>query len=340
MKQGSKPMKIITCAVLFLLSMAASACGATAGSGDGDKRVNIAIQGLNLQTIYPMAAEELGYFDEAGVEVEVIVNKSSGAQAIQGVLGGTYQMFFGGADSLVAASLGEENLRIIAAGANSSIWNLIAEKGTSSVKDLKGAKIAVLSDQGLLTQAIRYVLESNGLGDGDATLVPAGNTPQRIAALSSGQVQAAAVSVPQNFTATDDQGAVDLGDLGDLGAPALVTVALQVDDRWAAENRADVAKVLEGYKALVNDLYSGANDAEIVPFFATKLGVEAKYIETAFKRTFREGPSDSKQLPADLAVDMEALKNTAQAFRDFGAIKSDVDVEGLVDTSYLEEIQG
>lgn len=333
-------MKMITCAVLFLLSIATSACGATGESGDGDKTVNIAIQGLNLQTIYPMAAEELGYFDEAGVDVKVIVNKSSGAQAIQGMIGGTYQMFFGGADSLVAASLGEENLRIIAAGANSSIWNLIAESGTSSVEDLKGAKIAVLSDQGLLTQAIRYVLESNGLDDGDVTLVPAGNTPQRIAALSSGQVQAAAISVPQNFAATDDQGSVDLGDLGDLGAPALVTVALQVDDRWAAENRAEVAKVLEGYKALVNDLHSGANDAEIVPFFATKLGVEAQYIETAFQHTFREGPSGGKQLPADLAVDMEALKNTALAFRDFGAIKSDVDVEGLVDTSYLEEIQG
>lgn len=336
MKRRARSMKAVAVSTVLMVAGLVSSCGA----GEDDGTVDIAIQGLNLQTIYPIVAEELGYFDEAGVDVNVIVNKSSGAQAIQGMIGGTYQMFFGGADSLVAASLGEKNLRIIATGANSSIWNLLAERGTSSVEELKGSKIAVLSDQGLLTQAVRYVLDANGLSADDVTLVPAGNTPQRIAALGSGQVQGAAVSVPQNFAATADDGFVDLGDLGDLGAPALVTVALQVHQKWASEHEGDVVKVLEGYQALVDDLYSGENDDEIVPFLAEKLGVDATYIKTALENIFRTGPNSGKQLPADLHVDVEALKNTAEAFREFGAIESEVDVEELVDTSYLDQVRG
>lgn len=310
--------------------------GSAGGAGASGQEVNVSIQGLNLQTLYPLAAQDLGYFDRSGANVKVTVNTGAGGQAIQAMMGGSYQMFFGGADSIIATSLGEKNLRVIAAGANSSIWNLLTKPDIKDIKALEGKKIAVLSDQGLLTQAVRHALEANGLSEDAVTLLPAGNTPQRVAALSSGQADAAVVSTPQNTAAVEQSGYTDLGDLGDLGAPRLVTIALQVDDRWASSHREDVEKVLQGYHALVQDLYSGKNDDKIVPYFADKLGVEAKYIEAAFNTTFRADSPDPKQLPEDLAVDVEALQNTADSFLKYGAINNKVNVQDIVDNSYLE----
>lgn len=325
--------------VAFLAVLLLTACGAGPGADSADGPVTIAVQGLNMQTIYPMAAQDLGYFDDAGVDVKVVMNSSSGAQAIQGMLGGSYQMFFGGADSIVATALGEKNLRIIAAGANSSIWNIVADKSVTSVRDLRGRKIAVLSKQGLLTQAVRYSLAENGVPEKSVTIVPAGNTPQRIAALSSGQADAAVVSVPQNYSTVQKHGYRDLGDLGDLGAPRLVAVALQVDKRWASEHRDEVTRILTGYRALVSDLYSGKNDDEIVPYFAKKLSVDEKLVRKGLDTTFRKGKSAGTQLPKDLGVDVDSLQNTADAFKAYGAIDKRVDVRPLVDTSYLEAAQ-
>lgn len=325
------------------LVLVLAACGGTSNGssssqkgGSTDPDITVAIQGLNLQTIYPMVAKKLGYFDKAGVNVKVVVNKTSGAQAIQGLLTGNYQAYFGGADSIVAASNGEKNLRLVAAGSNDSIWDLVVNKSqVTSMADLRGKKIAVLSQTGLLTQALRYALKSHGMDGDDVTIVPAGNTPQRISALTSNQVQAAAISVPQNY-AVVQEGYSDLGNLSELGAPRLVTVVMQVDDRWASKHVSALAKFLKGYQALVNDIYKGRDLKSISQTFAKDLGTD----QADVKRALKEMTSSGKSLPQDLRIDKKALKNTAKAFKEYGALKDPVNAVNMIDYTYLNQAQG
>src|SRR5712671_1599160 len=110
-------------------------------------KVVIAVGGRAALYYLPLAiAERLGYFNEEGLQIEVM-DFAGGAKALQAMMGGSADVVSGGFDHVMVMRARGQNLRaFVLQGATPAISLGIAGSraaGYKSLKDLKGMKIGV-----------------------------------------------------------------------------------------------------------------------------------------------------------------------------------------------------
>lgn len=335
---GPGRLRRAAAAVTALIAAAAlTGCGGGNTGEDGKLKLNIGVQSLVLQTYYPQLAESLGYFDEEGLDVSITVGEST-ANSVQGLLGGSIDAYLGGPEGIVAAQQGAD-LRFVAAGANRSIWNLVAKPGTTSITQLAGQPIGVSAAASISTVTMRQALEANGVDGAGLDYIVAGGTAKRYAALQAGQVAAVPLGIPVNYQAAETEGFVDLGNTNKIGAPPIVAAVVTVENSWAQENSEALTKFLRAYQRVINDLYDPAMTARLVELTSEGLQIEPRFMERAITDLFLAGPEVGESMPEDVHIDPAGLQVAADAFREFGSFPDRVDPAPLVDHSYLEAAQ-
>ena len=158
------------------------------------KQVTIAVGGKNLLYYLPLTiAEQLKYFDEEGLEVN-IVDFAGGSQALRAVVGGSADVVSGAFEHTVNMQSKGQSLRaFVLQGRAPQIVLGISTKtmpNFKSVADLKGKKIGVTAPGSSTNVMANFVLAKAGLKPTDVSIVGVGASSGAVAAMRSGQIDA------------------------------------------------------------------------------------------------------------------------------------------------------
>jgi NitT/TauT family transport system substrate-binding protein len=172
--------------------------------------IRIAVGGKSALNYLPLSVtEHLGYFKEAGLDVE-IADVSSGGRTLQAIVGGSADFGTGTFDhSIQMQAKGQPVISIVEIGRYPGFVLGIVTAKTSryqSPKDLKGMKIGVTS-LGSSTQFMAaYMLVRSGLNpDTDATFISTGTTSTAIAAARHAEIDAIVTSEPMASLMTNEK---------------------------------------------------------------------------------------------------------------------------------------
>ena len=186
-------------ALVFLLVTSLAAI-TTPGAPLEKPKVVIAVGGRAALYYLPLTiAERLGYFNEEGLQIDVM-DFAGGAKALQAMMGGSADVVSGGFDHVMVMRARGQNLKgFVLQGATPAISLGIAKDRAAHYKsaaDLKGMKIGV-SAPGSSTHAfVNYLLASAGLAPEDVSIIGVGTGPAAVAAMQAGHLDAIASIEP------------------------------------------------------------------------------------------------------------------------------------------------
>src|SRR5438093_6999923 len=147
--------------------------------------VNMAVPARSFQmVIYPIAQVK-GYMKEEGLDERVIFVAPT--TSIQAMLGGDVQFTGAGSSALVSMARGNTPLKVIVATNDRVLQWLVTRPEITSLKDLKGKKIATTGVAAVATFMARQVLIKHGLdGNKDVTYFDLGQRNQLASLLGRG----------------------------------------------------------------------------------------------------------------------------------------------------------
>ncbi|HEY7063583.1 MAG TPA: ABC transporter substrate-binding protein, partial [Chloroflexota bacterium] len=153
--------------------------------------------------MYPMwIAAEKGFGAQQGLNIEMTTFQTN--EAVAALVSGSLDVLMCPTDGCVTAVSKGAQITMVNDYLTQAPYDLMAKQDVQSVADLRGKKIGVSSLSTGSGTLARIMLNSQGLGPDDYTLVQAGGNPSRYAALQTGGVDAAMLSDPANFEAILD----------------------------------------------------------------------------------------------------------------------------------------
>src|SRR5690606_2579382 len=201
----------------FLASMtavsAAAALPASAlAQGIEKKKVTIAVGGKNLFYYLPLTiAEQLGYFKEEGLDVD-IVDFAGGSAALRAVVGGSADVVSGAYEHTInLQSKGQEFTAFVLQGRAPQIVLAVSTKTMPDYKtiaDLKGKKIGVTAPGSSTNMMANFVLAKGGLKPSDVSFIGVGGGKGALSAVQSGQIDAIA-NLDQVMSMLQPEGAME-----------------------------------------------------------------------------------------------------------------------------------
>lgn len=235
--------RILAGTALLTAAAMLTACASGSTNNSGDAAGDGEAQAPEISFLYsPYAdyapffiAEEYGYFEEAGVDVELISKSGNSGETYQQVSTGSVTS--GGATwgaGLFNATKAGASISVIASvsrvpesGANPAPLVASVESGITDVKDLEGKKVGVPGVGGFGIYSVHLALEAAGLSLEDVELVnlSPGDIP---AALANGSVSASWTIEPLSTAIMAQDLGVELLDVSyhagvELGALAFNT---------------------------------------------------------------------------------------------------------------------
>ena len=159
-------------------------------------KLTIAVGGKNLFYYLPLTiAEQLGYFRDEGLQVE-IPDFAGGAKALQALVGGSADVVSGAYEHTInMQAKNQPIMSVVLQGRAPQIVMAVSTKtmpGYKSIADLKGKKIGVTAPGSSTAMMASYVLAKAGLKASDVSFIGVGASSGAISAVKSGQVDAIA----------------------------------------------------------------------------------------------------------------------------------------------------
>ncbi|HEU5465139.1 MAG TPA: ABC transporter substrate-binding protein [Candidatus Binatia bacterium] len=213
--------------------------------GYGQERLKLRISSATKTFGYgPLwVASQKGFFERQGLDVELVVIRASDV-GIQALAGGSLEIAGSASDAPIAAIEKGLDLVIVGGIINGLSQSIMAAKRFKTYADLRGATFGAISLTSGVTFALRQVLKAKGLEyPRDYKLLVIGGTPQTYAALLSGQIDAAALSLPVNYAA-EEQGFNEIGRFVDVISDYQLA-ALSTKRSWAEKNRPVLVRVMK-----------------------------------------------------------------------------------------------
>src|ERR1700691_5329976 len=229
-----------------LSALLASAVLAFAYTAQAADTVSVGSVDATSANLWPLhIAIKNGYFDAANLKIDLVFAQSN-ASVIQQLAAGSYN---------VAPSAGMvDPIRDIEKGAPVALvriviqappYALLAKPEIKTLEGLKGKTISIGGAKDITRIFTERMLEPHGLKSGDYDYVFAGATSARFAALKSGAVDAALLTVPFNFYA-ETAGYTNLGFTFDY-LPDMPFAGMAVNRDWAAANGDVLKRFLDCY---------------------------------------------------------------------------------------------
>ncbi len=158
-------------------------------------------------------AKDGGYYQKYGLDVTLTFGVMPAGIAM--LTSGEAQMVNSSLDQLMQAASKDGSLVLIGSSLNRGVFALMAAKNITSIKDLKGKRIAI----GQLGDApygyLVALLSKSGLSPRDVTWIPIGTDANgRAAALIGGRAEATLLTAPAYFK-VEEQGFKTLANLAD-----------------------------------------------------------------------------------------------------------------------------
>ncbi len=160
------------------------------------QKVSIAVGGKNLFYYLPLTvAEQLGYFKDEGLQVE-ISDFAGGAKALQAMVGGSADVVSGAYEHTInMQAKGQPIIAFVLQGRAPQIVLAVSNKtmpNYKSIADLKGKKIGVTAPGSSTNMMTNFVLAKAGLKPTDVSFIGVGTSSGALSAMRSGQIDAIA----------------------------------------------------------------------------------------------------------------------------------------------------
>jgi NitT/TauT family transport system substrate-binding protein len=183
--------RLVTTAAALVLS---------SGIAFAQSKVTLAIGGASCLCYLPtMLAKQLGEFQKAGVNVEVIDFKG-GSESLKAVIGGSADVVSGYFDHCVNLAAKGQHLQAFVVYDRFPGFALVVSpehaKEINSVKDLANKKVGVSAPGSSTDFFLKYMLSKNGVDPNSVGVIGVGLGGSAIAAMEQGQIDAAIMLDP------------------------------------------------------------------------------------------------------------------------------------------------
>ena len=167
--------------------------------------VSVALTSKAFQYVPLVIAQERGYMKEEGMDLKFVFTQN--APGLQALLANAVQFSGSGSSALVAISKGNAPLKTVLAFNDQVLQWIVVRPNITSLKDLKGKKVATTGVASIAAFMLRNILTKRNIPK-DIVLIDPGPV-NRLPSLLSGAVDAAIVSPEERYVALD-QGMKDL----------------------------------------------------------------------------------------------------------------------------------
>jgi NitT/TauT family transport system substrate-binding protein len=282
--------------------------------------------GISPNTLLYRFTKEKGFYREEGLDVLPI--QAGMLPGIQGLVGGNFhasQILGQGAGAILRGL----PLRIVMVFDTRPLNWLFSSKSIRTLQDLKGKQIAVSSFGAALDQMTRELLQKHGIDpQRDVVLRAVEPTPNRIAALMTGAVDAAVLNQMDRLIAKKN-GFNELLFYGDH--LEFVTAGAVVTEKTLAQNPGLVHRFLRG--TMRGFLWFKSGEPEVVSRMAKAMKVTESEAAEVYKGARQVWSADGT-IPRSLQEKMIAFQKKALK------IEREMGPENVYDFSILRSIKG
>jgi NitT/TauT family transport system substrate-binding protein len=176
-------------------------------------KVRLAVGGKSSLYYLPLTiTERLGYFKEAGLEVE-ISDFAGGAKSLQALIGGSADVVTGSFDHTIQMQAKNQSIVAVVQLGRFPGFALALRKEKAAAytgpKDLKGMKIGVTAPGSSTHFMVLYMMSQAGLKPDDAVFIGTGSGGTVVAAVQHGEVDGISNADPM-ITKLDRDGAIKI----------------------------------------------------------------------------------------------------------------------------------
>jgi len=215
------------------------------GSVSAQEKMRIGLSSVSGLHSAVWVAEEKGLFRKNGLEVEVIVTGQGGTAGISALLANDIQMVNSAGDVLVAAALRGGDTVMVASVVNKGLQRLVSKPEIKTPADLKGKRVGVTRIGAVSHSVLLMMLQRWKMNVNDVQVLQLGSSPNMLASLDKGGVDAAVLTIPSMFVA-EDRGYPVLLDMADTDIYYLHTM-VATTRQYIKANRDKVLRFLRGY---------------------------------------------------------------------------------------------
>lgn len=321
---------------LSAVAVSASLCLAAAGCASGDTadgggaiKVALPTSVTSFANSDVVVAEEKGYFEEVGIDVEM-TNLKSGASSVKGVVGGSFEVGGASIEPVINSSAAGGDLRIIGSYTDRLEVQLVTPKSITDPKDLKGQKLGVQEVGAFREVMTRLVLEGAGLTRADVEYLPT-NADAYTSALVQGRIASAILHPEQAVAArAKDPDLHALVDLYDV-EPDYYYGTYFVSKKWLDDNKDTAEKFMLAITKAHRFMRDNKN--EVVPIIAEATGFTNDEIAEAYETYMTK----IEAFPMNEGLDEERLDYTVGRMKELKTLVGDPpDMNELVDRGPVE----
>ncbi|MGH7768809.1 MAG: ABC transporter substrate-binding protein [Candidatus Binatia bacterium] len=284
------------------------------------KSVRIGLAGRNFSFLPFFAAQQMGFFNQEGLKVEMIYMRSP--VAIPALTAGEIQYTTHFA-SVVRAAIKGFPVRVILSTSDRQLFSLVTHGGIKRVEDLKGKAVAVSNPLGAHAHVTTQVLKRFGLDPGkDPRYVYLGEEAAWVTALDSGLVAGAFIQPPTSMVLKKKGYNVlaHAADYVELPVTGLST-SLERAQKYPEEVKAMLRAVYKGIR-FVKDNRAGAIQL-IAKFLNVGQDIAAETYDGTAKYLSENGVSSEAAIQAAIETlgDVKEKKIDSRAVADFTLLK-------------------
>ena len=246
-------------ATVLITALAACSSGGSSSSGGGSAAtastttISVGTSGATGVYLPLYVGVQTGLFKKYGLNVNV--QTLTPAAVTAATLSNNVNIGWDG-PGLVGGILRNPSAKVIFTAGPTAFY-LYAQKGITSIQDLKGKTVGVTTPGGAIDGAVRAAITKAGMKPGvDVKIAYLQTNSAALAATEAGSIQAAGVSPPTSIQATQ-AGLVDLENLTSFAPPSI----LAVNTQWASSNGPAIKKFITAFKAAVQLASSNEADA-------------------------------------------------------------------------------
>lgn len=167
-------------------------------------RLNIGLPVPAISFLPTWAAEQKGFFKEEGITEVKILSFRGDADVVQALAGGTVELNVASLNGLITCISSGQKFKAVWAGYNMPYFDWYAQPKFKSIAETKGGRYAVTKHGALTDFLTRYALRKAGLDpDKDVKILQLGGSPQSLAAMEAGQIEATILSPPSTQMAAE-----------------------------------------------------------------------------------------------------------------------------------------
>ena len=241
-----------------------------------DVTIGVSVNDSTFLPIY--LGEEAGLYKAEGLNVKVLAFRG-GSDLTRAVVAGSVQIGVAAPTSVLSAIVAGENARVFFGGFNQAPFFWYAVPSIKTMAEAKGKRIGITRFGSSTDALTRFAVSRAGLDPKkDVKVIQGGGSPERLAAMETGQIDVGVFSLPHNFIA-EDRGYNLVARQSDF-MPDFPIQSFYAMQKYLDANPLTVRAIL---RAFINAVaLAKANKPRAVKALVARAGLEEKYAVRAY----------------------------------------------------------